>query len=248
MTAWHDSSTRKFLYRAFVKGRVEAERRAGPLGGVKRVLASPAHRKLSWLAAVYGSDKGATAHRYADLYERHLDHLRRRAVRVLEIGVFRGASLQMWRDYFPKAEIYGVDIVDVVVDGPRIHTVRGDQSDPDLLARVSDFGPFDLIVDDGSHRGRDQIATFAGLFAAVRPGGFYVIEDMHTSYQEVDYDGGPPGIPGTSAALVRDLIDAVNREYVAESYPEAAARLPEVGAVFVYPKIAFIQRAKGPVQ
>lgn len=242
MSRWHDSTTRRFLYRAVVKSRVEAERRVGAATGVKRALARPARHNLSWLAAVYGSDKGATAHRYVDLYQHHLGGTRHRATRVLEIGIYRGASLQMWSDYFPHAEVYGVDIKEVSVPGPRIHTLQGDQSDPALLAELRDLGPFDVIVDDGSHRAPHVLASFAGLFSAVAPGGFYVIEDMHTAYWTNAYAGGPPGHPDTSVTLVAGLIDAVNREHVAKTYPAAAAALPPVHALHVYEKIAFIQK------
>ncbi len=243
MTDWRDSSRRRSLYRAFVKGRVEVERRIGPSSNAKRALAAPARGNLSWLAAVYGSDKGATAHRYVDHYERHLGPLRHHVMSVLEIGVYRGASLQMWRDYFPNAEIYGLDINKVSVSGPRIHTVRGDQSDEALLAQVRELGPFDVIIDDGSHFGSDVHATFGGLFDSLQADGMYVIEDMHTAYQ-ADYGGGPPGHPCTSVTLVQGLVDAVNREHVADAYPEAAAKLPPIASLHLYPRIVFIHRAR----
>ncbi len=242
---WTDSSVRRAAFLVMVKTRVELERRNVPLGRVKHALASLSKRRLAWLAAVYGSDKGATAHRYTELYERHLEPMRRTATRVLEIGVFRGASLQMWRDYFPRAEVYGVDVdVDHLDVRPeRIRVVQGDQADPALLREVRELGPFDLIVDDGSHRGEDVLATFCGLFSAVRPKGYYVIEDMHTAYQEKIYGGGPPGMRGTSVALAQQLVDAVNRAEIAREYPDAAVQLPPVAALHLYPKIAFIERA-----
>jgi len=227
-----------------VKSRVELERKVGPFSGTKRMLSAPGHSRLAWLATVYGSDKGPTAHRYVDLYDTHLAPLRRRARRVLEIGVYRGASLQMWRDYFPNAEIFGLDIEEVHVPGPRIHTIRGDQADVELLAEVGRHGPFDLIVDDGSHRASDVVTTFTALFPTLREHGLYVIEDMQTAYDEIEYGGGPPGAPGTSASLVAGLVDAVNRHHVAEFYPDAAGTLPPVGALHVYPRIAFIERGK----
>ncbi len=243
MSDWRDSVQRRALYRAFVKGRVEIERRLGPSNGAKRALAVPARGNLSWLAAVYGSDKGATAHRYVDHYERHLGPLRHHVMSILEIGIYRGASLQMWRDYFPNAVVYGLDINDVKVGGDRIHVLRGDQSDEALLARIRELGPFDVIIDDGSHFGSDVHATFAGLFGSLQADGVYVIEDMHTAYQP-DYGGGPPGHPCTSVTLVQSLVDAVNREHVAEAYPDVAGQLPEITALHVYPRIAFIQRSR----
>jgi hypothetical protein len=242
VSGWHDSAARGFLYRALVKSRVELDKRTSGTPAVKRALARPARGNLSWLAAVYGSDKGATAHRYVDLYEQHLAPLRRSATKVLEIGIYRGASLQMWRDYFPRAEVIGVDIKEIPVPGPRIRTLVGDQSDPALLAKLAGEGPYDLVVDDGSHHASHIAASFAGLFDAVRPGGFYVIEDMHTAYWEGAYEGGPPGTGGTSVELVAGLLDGVNRRHVAERYPELAATLPLVDEIHVYPRIAFLRR------
>jgi hypothetical protein len=202
-------------------------------------LAAPAFRRsLTALAVVHWSDK-AGAHRYTQYYERHLRHLRRRPIVLLEIGVggydsptWGGASLRMWRDYFFRGEIHGLDIYEKRIDEPRIHVHRGDQCDQrfmeDLGAR---FGPFDVIVDDGSHRNDDIRASFAALFARhLRPHGFYVIEDMATAYNP-QYGGGPPGHPGTSVELVKSLIDAVNVE------PR------QVAAVHAYEQLAFIEKA-----
>ena len=107
MTGWRDSRARALTYRAIIKSRVEAEKRVGPTPPVRRALGRLNRSNLSWLAAVYGSDKGAISHGYVDHYERMFGPLRRRARKVLEIGIYRGASLQMWRDYFPRAEVYG---------------------------------------------------------------------------------------------------------------------------------------------
>ena len=243
MSRWHDSGTRRFLYRAMVKSRVEVERRVGPVTGAKRALAWPARGNLSWLAAVYGSDKGATAHRFAELYERHFGPVRHTTKTVLEIGVHRGASLQMWRDYFPRAQVYGLDINETSIPGPRIETFRGDQSDPEVLAKLRALGPFDVVIDDGSHRAPHVWASFAGLFGAVKPGGFYVIEDMHTSYWTGRYEGGPPGHPDTSVKLVQGLLDAVNRGRMTETYPAEAAAQPPVDALHIYPEIAFVSKS-----
>lgn len=242
MTRWHTSRARSLTYRAIIKSRVEAERRVGPTPAVRRALGRVNRSNLSWLAAVYGSDKGAISHGYVDHYERMFGPLRRRARRVLEIGIYRGASLQMWRDYFPGAEIYGVDIKEIEVPGSRIHTLVGDQSDPELLARLRELGPWDVIIDDGSHKQSHVLATFDGLYTAVAPGGYYVIEDMHTSYWARGYEGGPPGMEGTSISLMRDLLDGVNRRYAARDYPTEASALIPVDSVQVFEKIAFLRK------
>jgi hypothetical protein len=240
---WKQSRARSTAYRALVKARVEAERRAGLGSGPKRALARLAPSRLPWLAAVYGSDKGVTAHRYVDVYAEHLGAIRRDVTKVLEIGIYKGASLQMWRDYFPNAEVYGLDINEVHVDGPRITTLQGDQASPEVHERLRALGPFDLIVDDGSHKAEHILATFAGLFEAVAPGGWYVIEDMQTAYAAKGYGGGPPGHPDTAATLVKHLVDAVNHEAIARQHPAVALGIEQVSALHVYPRVALIQRA-----
>ncbi len=240
--SWRASGARRRAFRALVKVRVEAERRVGLSVGAKRRLARLRAGKLSWVASVYGSDKGVTAHQYVDLYEDLLAPYRRTYTRVLEIGIYKGASLLMWRDFFPNAEVFGLDIETVEVPGPRITTLHGDQSDPDVLARLRSLGPFDLIVDDGSHKAEHILASFAGLFDSVKPGGFYVIEDMQTAYIAKGYNGGPPGHPETAASLTKHLVDAVNRDEIAGEYPDAVSHLPLVAALHVHPRVAFIQR------
>lgn len=240
--SWRESANRRTAFRVLVKARVEAERRLGLGAGAKRRIARLRPSKLSWLASVYGSDKGVTAHQYVDLYEQLLAPHRREYTRVLEIGIYKGASLLMWREFFPNAEVFGLDIEHVDVPGPRITTLQGDQSAAETLERLRALGPFDLIVDDGSHKAEHILATFAGLYDSVKPGGWYVIEDMQTAYIAKGYSGGPPGHPDTAATLVKTLVDAVNRDEIAPYFPDAAAALPRVAELHVHPRVTFIRR------
>jgi 8-demethyl-8-alpha-L-rhamnosyltetracenomycin-C 2'-O-methyltransferase len=117
----------------------------------------------------------------------------------------------MWRNYFPRAAVYGIDLYEKYLDTEaRITTLQADQSDPDALREaVNGCPPFDLVVDDGSHIGSHVITTFEVLFPMVKPGGYYAIEDLETSYLKA-YGGGPPGAPNTAAALAKRLLDDVN--------------------------------------
>jgi hypothetical protein len=205
----------------------------------QRLVAPAFRRSLTALALVYWSNKWAR-HRYTQAYGRHLHHLRRRSIRLLEIGIggyesptWGGASLRMWREYFPRGEIHGLDIYEKQIDEPRIRVHTGDQADEEFMCNLGrEHGPFDVIVDDGSHKNAHIRASFAALFDRyLRPGGIYVIEDMATAYNP-KYGGGPPGHPGTSVELVKNLIDDVNVE----------PRL--VAALHVYEQIAFIEKAR----
>jgi demethylmacrocin O-methyltransferase len=228
-------------YRALQKARVSS--RTWPGGReVDRVTRVLGRRNLSWLATAHGTDKrpGAGRHGYAPIYERHIADLRHRPVRVLEIGVLKGASLRMWHDYFARGHIVGIDLdPPALEDLPRATTIKGDQSDPAVLEQAAQLGPFDLVIDDGSHIGSHIRASFDVLFGALRPGAFYVIEDLQTSYNP-KYEGGAPGTPDTGIEVVKQALDAVNRRWW-----DGATAVP-VEEVHVYEKIAFIKKASAP--
>jgi hypothetical protein len=110
-----------------------------------------------------------------------------RTNRMLEIGVGRGGSLQMWREYLPDATIVGLDIDPAAArhEEPkrRIHVRIGDQTDTSFLQGVVDeFGPFDTVLDDGGHNSTQMIGSFQYLFPRLKPGGVYVVEDVCASY------------------------------------------------------------------
>lgn len=146
---------------------------------------------------------------YFPVYERYLGRYRWKRLTMLEIGVAHGGSLQMWRAYFgPRARIVGADI------NPRVASLAergialevGDQSDPAFLQRLVDrHGPFDVILDDGSHRPAHQIASITHLWPALAEGGTYIVEDLHTNYWP-SFDGGP-GRPDTFMAWLAERID-----------------------------------------
>lgn len=124
----------------------------------------------------HGTDK-ATAHHYCDFYEKELEGLNPK--RILEIGVKDGASLRMWKEFYPDAQVVGVDInPHIYVEGCSV--VQMDQCDIYALAALEKF---DLIIDDGSHMTLHQQISYHSLFnGQLRKGGFYIIEDIHTSF------------------------------------------------------------------
>lgn len=173
---------------------------------------------LPQLARLYGTDKWGN-HWYAQHYQRHFEALRRRPITILEIGIggenkpgAGGASLKMWKRFFPKAAVFGVDLYDKSnLEEDRIRILQGDQSDAGFLRElVAQTGPLDIVVDDGSHRPEHIIATFEALFPEVKAGGFYAVEDLQTSYWP-DF-GGDPDVeaPHTSMNFLKRLADAVN--------------------------------------
>jgi hypothetical protein len=113
---------------------------------------------------------------YFDIYHRHFDHFRGQPLTMIEIGVFNGGSLPMWRDYFgPQATIVGVDINPECEQfaEPGIDIVIGDQADRAFLRSLSDRYPnFAILIDDGGHRMYQQITTFEELYPVSGQTGF----------------------------------------------------------------------------
>ncbi len=143
----------------------------------------------------FGTDKSSLHHDFLRLYESFLAPLRDRPLRLLEIGVWTGQSLRTWAEYFPHARVVGVDINPGARQfaGGRIAVEIADQSDAaQLQALAAAHGPFDIVIDDGSHVWTHQILTLRTLLPSVRAGGFYVVEDIDTSYGALatQYSGG----------------------------------------------------------
>ena len=162
---------------------------------------------LNELAIAFGTDKSTKVHGFTQHYENYFELMRNQPIKLLEIGVQSGASLRMWKHYFPKAEIYGLDYYDLsVMEEDRIKIYRGEQNDWDLLDRVILSGPFDIVIDDGSHQNPDIMSSFEYLFPRMKPGGIYVIEDTTCTYWGDTHNVGE----NTTMAKVKQLIDDVN--------------------------------------
>lgn len=143
--------------------------------------AAPALGVLS--AAARGTDKGPSQHNYTELYERLFLQWKNDPIAIFEIGIADGGSVQMWQEYFSQARIYAVDIeAKSQFDNARVRTFVGDQASRDQLKpAIEAAGAPHILIDDGGHTMEQQQVSLGYLFKHVRPGGYYVIEDVHTS-------------------------------------------------------------------
>lgn len=208
--------------------------------------------ELSRLANHHGSDKN-DGHSYTRLYHAHFAPLRGGAVKLLEIGIggdenpdAGGASLRMWRDYFPKGQIFGLDLHAKNIREERVTVFQGSQADVRVLARLVDAaGPegFDIVIDDGSHRSEHVAATFMMLFPYVRDGGWYVIEDTQTSYWAKYGTAEAEGSRRLSMMeFFKNLVDGLNwRELHAPGYAPTYCDLNIEGLLF-YHNIIFVRK------
>lgn len=198
------------------------------------------------LEKLFYSHKGRLVRKwthYIGYYERHFARFRSSPVRFLEIGVFEGGSLELWRSYFGEdAAIYGVDINPACVDlaaPPNVIRI-GSQADKTFMASVvNEMGGIDIVLDDGSHIAKHQRASLQILWPLLSEGGLYVIEDAHTSYWAGEYEGGY-GRKGTAIDIAKSLLDDMHGWYHARGH-KFVPRHTILG-IHVYDSMIFIEK------
>ena len=149
---------------------------------------------------------------YFEIYDRYFSRYRGTDVHFLEIGVYHGGSLQMWKDYFgPKAKIFAVDVNPKCkqFEDDQVAIFIGDQADKQFLSRLTRELPrLDIVIDDGGHGMEQQINSFEVLYPHISPNGIYLCEDMHTSYWK--RFGGGYRNPGSFVEYSKNFVDALN--------------------------------------
>ena len=154
---------------------------------------------------------------YLTEYDRLFDSYRDNPVRLLEIGIQNGGSLDIWSKYFSNASVLiGCDInpdcARLIYDDPRIGVIVGDANAPEVREQVFQRSPqFDIIIDDGSHLSSDIIKSFAQYFPLISEGGVFIAEDLHCSYWG-QYEGGLFD-PYSSITFFKRLADVINHEH-----------------------------------
>lgn len=140
--------------------------------------------ELNSIGEETGTDKGSACHDYLNKYEFFLSKFKRQKIKILELGIFEGASLKMWERYFPDAEITGIDVNPECkkYGTERCGVIINDLGNEDFLEEIAGLRP-DIIIDDASHFWSHQIKAFLHLFPALRRGGIYILEDLGTSFK-----------------------------------------------------------------
>jgi hypothetical protein len=197
----------------------------------------------------HDSDKGG----YLPIYERHFAPLADEPIRLLELGVYRGASLRLWRDYFSRGLIVGLDEQPVTVDDPsgRIAIYQGRQQDTALLDRIArERAPhgFDIIIDDCAHLAAPARASFWFLLERhLKPGGLYAIEDWGTGYWP-DWPDGQALSPNHAHGMVGFIKDLVDECGAADATHPDHVTLPprrsRLASLEIHPGLAIAIKAR----
>ncbi len=217
------------------------------LSGWRRLRAwLKARTPLERLVAMHWGPRLFKWEHYYRIYDHHFRHLRGKAITVLEIGIGSGGSLKLWRRYFGRScSIIGIDIL---ADnrrhaGPGISVEIGSQDNAAFLEQVAKkHGPFDIIIDDGSHIHAHQKTAFDTLFPHLKDGGVYACEDLCTSYWKAEFNGGP-SVSSTFAEYLKTLIDELNGWFWKQDFSQASAGIGRnTASLSFYPALAILTK------
>lgn len=208
------------------------------------------------LALKYKTDKaggrdGQNAHEYCEAYEFFLKDLRDKQFSMLEIGIGGyefpdrgGESLRMWREYFPDARIFALDLYEKAFVVKDVSIYQASQDDQVVAKSLYDDakGPFAFIVDDASHINPLTLKTFEIYWPILAPGGIYAIEDVHTSYWSEIYEGGMSKIE-TVINFFRNQIDYLNHPHsFIDQVTYEHYRLKDIESIHFFKEIIFIRK------
>lgn len=152
-------------------------------------------------------------HRYEDLFH----DMKTSCNTIVEIGVRKGNSLRVWKEYFLNSRIIGLDIDPSCASAAedRIDIYTGSQIDDGTLQTIINDTPngLDIVIDDGSHLAEHLVYTFDKLFPHVNSGGWYVMEDLANSHRDLtkdvkEWQGMHLNKPNTDYTNKRYLMDA----------------------------------------
>jgi len=199
------------------------------------------------LQQILDSHSGRVIHKithYIPIYETHFAKYRSTNVRVLEIGVGKGGSLEVWKKYFGEDSlIVGLDIREACLEyaDDGIEVVIGSQSNSEVIKELlSKFGPFDIVIDDGSHKMNDIATTFRLLYPHLPQHGLYLIEDLCCSYWP-EYEGGFRS-PKSFIELSKSFIDFLNKEHWGEKIESVEDWLPSTNSISFYDSVIVFSR------
>jgi cephalosporin hydroxylase len=183
---------------------------------------------------------------YLEIYDRHFQKYRDTECVIVEVGVFKGGSLQMWKDYFgSKCKIIGVDIDESVkqFEEEQISIEIGSQSDREFWKRFKEKYPkVDIFIDDGGHTMEQQIITFEEMFSHISTEGIYLCEDLHTSYWE-RYGGGYKK-PDTFIEYSKNFIDYINAWYSENKLLQENEYTYSMQSLHYYDSVLVIEKRK----
>lgn len=186
---------------------------------------------------------------YFEIYQRHLNRFRNKDIQLIEVGVQKGGSLEMWGNFFgPQAKITGIDVdkecAKLVYDNPNINVIIGSQGDPAFWDEtLTKFDQINVFIDDGSHICDHQILTFEKVFPLMPLGSVFVCEDCHTSYQSSH--GGALGRETNFIEYSKHFADVLNQSWLNTSNEELDRKIKlseGLSGLFFYDSVVVFEK------
>lgn len=164
---------------------------------------------------------------YFEVYERHLRRFMGTDINIVEVGVQKGGSLEMWGNYFGAgSKITGIDVdpecSSLKYDNDNIEVIIGDQGRAEFWDKFLPNKKIDVFIDDGGHFMDQQILTFEKVFPLLSEGGIYICEDCHTSY--MGYNGGGLNRKSSFIEYAKSYIDVLHYDWKEETTSELEVR------------------------
>lgn len=185
-----------------------------------------------------GTDKNSAGHNYAPIYAELFGPLRSTQVNFVELGIYQGASMRAWAKYFThdRTNLIGIDVnlkEYVPVDDERVKAWEMDASSSAAVQHLQALGPLHVVMDDASHLIGDQRRTQNQLWPLIAPGGYYIVEDLHTWWW-------PQANPSDAPSFAHELVDnTLGRGRTrADGYDTDLAR------VLIYPSLMVLQKSR----
>jgi len=183
---------------------------------------------------------------FLKIYNEYFKNFKNEEINILEIGVDKGKSLELWRSYFTKAKICGIDIGKMNFKIEGVELITADQTDTQALKTICEkYKSFDIIIDDGSHVSKHIIASFKFLFDYLSEGGLYAVEDLQTSYFP-RFGGSRINLNKNNTALnfLKSLTDSINFEHNDKPFYKKKIFDGLVEYIHFYQNIAILKKGK----
>ena len=196
------------------------------------------------LGRLYKSTKAWNG--FLEIYSNYFKDYKDKEINILEIGIGKGESLRIWRKYFTKAKICGIDIIDVKFQIEGVDLIKADQTNEKNLKEICDkYKGFDIIIDDGGHHSKQIAISLNFLFDYLKDNGLYIIEDLNTSYSS-RFGGSRLNLKKktTSMNYLKSITDSINYEHNDKPFFRSKKFDGMVKYIHFYQNVAILKKGK----
>ena len=183
---------------------------------------------------------------FLEIYSNYFKDYKDKEINILEIGIDKGESLKIWRKYFTRAKICGIDIIDIKFQIEGVDLIKADQTDKKALKEICDkYRGFDIIIDDGGHYSKQIVISLDFLFDYLKDNGLYIIEDLQTSYFS-RFGGSRFNLKKktTSMNYLKSITDSINYEHNDKPFYKTKKFDGQVKFIHFFQNVAIIKKGK----